>query len=382
MIVSANSAALQILKGLQGLQETQKSYWAEDKANWVRPPNHGPWFGPGVPGQVEPISDLTKEAIARIVAIVGEGGSVDLSGQSYTHSSISASDNATIIGGEGNDSIGAQHYATVYGSGGSDSIGVLDYGKVDGGAGEDFIGAFDYADIIAGEGDDWVDANHYAKVDLGDGDDYVRAYSYAQVAGGTGNDEIRVNDHATVDGGEGDDLVVSSGHATINGGAGNDILITADSVKYDSPYYGYNDIDGGEGDDYIQTTDNSNVRGGTGNDVIRLIGAGSTVSFAKGDGQDAILSHDSFTLNISGYSRDAVSVAVENDVFVVSFAGSDEKITLDISNGATAHLTFEDSSSLDVSGGESAKVLTHLWARVDWGLEDAYYVRSSTSRPY
>jgi hypothetical protein len=376
MIVTSNTTALQILRGL----ESNSPSWREVKADWVRPPNHGPWWGTGLPGPIEPISDATKDAIARIVAVLSENGTVDLSGETYTHSSISAGDNATIIGGEGNDSIGAQHRATVIGSGGSDSIGVWDYGKVDAGAGDDWIHAGHHADIVAGDGNDWVSAYHNAKIDTGAGDDFVRAYRYAQVDGGAGNDEIRVNDHAVVDAGEGDDLVVSRGGSTIKGGAGNDIILaTASSGQLT---YGYNDIDGGEGDDYLQTTDNSTVRGGTGNDTIRLIGGGSTVTFARGDGQDAILSSDDFTLSIAGYTKDDVSVTAQGEALIVSFAGSDDSITLNLSSGATAQLVFEDGSSLDIAGTEERKSLSFLWSMPDWAPEDPFYVRPSSGRAY
>ena len=378
MIATTNATALQILKGLDSSASLR-----EAKAEWVRPPNHGPMWGlRDLPGQVEPISQAAKDAITKIVAILGEnGGSVDLSGETYTRASISARHNATIIGGAGNDSIGAGHHANVSGGDGSDSIGVWDHGKVDAGAGDDFIDAGHHASIVAGDGNDWVSTYHYAKIDTGAGDDYVRAYRYAQVDGGAGNDEIRVNDHATVDAGDGDDLVVSRGGSTINGGAGNDIVLaTANSGGHLT--YGYNDIDGGEGDDYLQTTDNSTVRGGTGNDTIRLIGTGSTVNFAKGDGQDAILASEDFTLNIAGYSKDDVTVAAQGEALIVSFAGSEESISLNLSSGATARLAFEDGSSLDIAGHDASRALSFLWSKPDWAPEDPFYVRSSSGRAY
>jgi len=371
MIATSNTTALQILRGREA--NSNATSWRDSKADWMRPPNHGVWFGTGLPGPVEPISDITKDAIARIVAIVGEGGAVDLSGTSYTHSSISAKNNATIIGGDGNDSIDAQNYAIVFGSGGSDSIGIWDYGKVDGGAGDDFIAAGNNAEISAGDGDDWVTTHYSGKVDLGSGDDYLYGYAYTQVDGGSGKDEIRVGSHSTVDGGEGGDLIVTMGQSFINGGPGNDIIVALGSYDdYDSD--GYNIIDGGEGDDYIQTADNSKVSGGAGNDMIRLMGAGSTVSFAKGDGQDAILSRDDFTLKIGGYTKEDVSVTTRGEDLIVSFAGSEDSITLTLSKGATAQLTFDDGSSLHVTGSDTAKNMPYLWTRPSWAREEAYHV--------
>jgi Ca2+-binding RTX toxin-like protein len=388
MISTTNTTALQILKGLDSSASLRDA-----KAEWVRPPNHGPmWARAGAAAPIEPISQAAKDAITKIVAILGEnGGSVDLSGETYTHASISARDNATIIGGPGNDSIGAGHHANVSGGDGSDSIGVWDHGKVDAGAGDDFIDASHHANIVAGDGNDWVSTYHYAKIDTGAGDDYVRAYRYAQVDGGAGNDEIRVNDHATVDAGDGDDLVVSVGGSTIAGGAGNDIIIATEIGSNHSTgpnngdhglTYGYNNIDGGEGDDYLQTTDNSTVRGGTGNDTIRLIGTGSTVNFAKGDGQDAILASEDFTLNIAGYSKDDVTVTAQGEELVVSFNGSEESISLNLSSGATARLAFEDGSSLDIAGNNASRALSFLWSKPDWAPEDPFYLRSASGRAY
>ena len=370
MISTTNTTALQILKGLDSSASLRDA-----KAEWVRPPNHGPmWARAGAAAPIEPISQAAKDAITKIVAILGEnGGSVDLSGETYTHASISARDNATIIGGEGNDSIGAGHYASVTGGDGSDSIGVLNYAKVDAGAGDDFIGAYHYADIVAGDGNDWVSTYGNGKVDAGDGDDYVKGYRYMQVYGGAGNDEIRAYDRATIDAGEGDDLVITNGGSTINGGAGNDIIIATDDGAGSIHTFGYNDIDGGEGDDYLQTTDNSTVRGGAGNDTVRLIGAGSTVKFAKGDGQDAILSSDDFTLSIAGYTKDDVTVTGEGEQLILSFNGSEDSIKLNLSSGATARLIFEDGSSSEVTGTEDNKAVPFLRARADWTRQPFHF---------
>lgn len=368
MIVSSNATALQVLRGLDA---TKPLYEA---GTWERPPNHGPWFGTGLRGPVEPISDVTKEAMAKIVAIVGEGQSVDLTGRDYTHASISGKDHATIIGGEGNDSIGAMNYAVVIGAGGSDSIGVYDYGKVDGGAGDDFIAAGNDAEIIAGDGDDWVTTNYRGKVDLGNGDDFLYGYTHMQVDGGAGNDEIRVADYSSVDGGEGDDLIVTNGNSTVKGGAGNDIIVAGAKSGWGREY---SDIDGGEGDDYLQIDGNSTANGGLGNDTIRLMAAGSTVTFAKGDGQDAIMSKDDFTLKLSGYSRDDVIVAQRDELMIVSFRSSDDTITLNLAKGANAELVLEDGSSLVIAGTEADRKLTYLWTSVSWALDEPFQVRNA-----
>ena len=377
MISTTNATALQILKGLDSSASLR-----EAKAEWTRPPNRGPaWARAGAAAPIEPISQAAKDAITKIVAILSEnGGSVDLSGETYTHASISAKDNATIIGGAGNDSVGAYNNAKVVGGDGSDSISVYNGADVDAGDGDDFVSTYRNANIFGGGGDDWISTYDDSKIDAGDGNDYVTGYRRMQVDGGAGNDEIRTYDYSTIDAGEGDDLVVTYGASTINGGAGDDILIATDkgssfvnngaSGSYHLTF-GHNNIDGGEGDDYIQTTDNSTVRGGAGNDTVRLIGSGSTVNFTKGDGQDAVLSSDDFTLNIAGYTKEDVTVTAQDKALIVSFAGSEDSLTLHIP-GATGHLVFEDGTSLDVSGAGSNVRLHSLFSRPDWGRDEPF----------
>ncbi len=372
MISTTNTTALQILKTLQSNAYTKN--WSID---WEGPPNRGPGLlgfgGVGPTSQIEPVSQAAKDAIAKITAIISEtGGSVDLSGETYTHASVSAMDNATVVGGDGNDSVSVYSYATV-----------------DAGAGDDSILTYRYANVVAGEGDDWVYAGNHSKVDAGAGNDYVYGSRRTQVDGGDGNDAIQTYGYATVDGGEGDDFIVTYGGATVTGGDGNDIIVaTSDAASLAGrPNYdeagrptstkhalGLNDLDGGAGDDYIEVSGSSTVRGGTGNDTIHLMdtassvtlsdddreavystGIRSTVTFAKGDGQDAIISRDDFNLSIAGYGKDDVTVTAEGDTYVVAFTGSDERIELNLSSGATAHLTFEDGSSMDVTGSEAAK---------------------------
>jgi len=155
-------------------------------------------------------------------------------------------------------------------------------------------------------------------------------------------------------------------YSTVKGGAGNDTLIDANLSSNRDAKFGFSTLDGGEGDDYIQASNNSTVTGGTGNDVIRLMGGNATVTFNKGDGQDMITSRDDFTLNVGGYSKDDVTVAAQGDTFVVSFKGSDEALTLDLSSSATARLTFDDGSTLDVTGAEGRKPLQSLRTYSDW----------------
>lgn len=382
MIVTSNSTALQILRGLEtGVRSKDLT------VEWTRPPNLGPWMlGPGMgpTGMIEPISKAAKDAAAKIAAILAEaGGSVDSSGGSQASGSISTPH----VGSNGDGSTGIRpgirQYTTIVGGDGNDSLGGgRGQLKVDSGAGDDWVHTQKYSEIVAGDGNDWVYAEGgYSKVDAGTGDDYVYGNRYMQIDGGAGNDEIRAYDYATVDAGEGDDLVVTYGGSTIKGGAGNDILIAtekrstlvSDGTNSYHLTFGGSDIDGGEGDDYLQTTDNSTVRGGTGNDTIRLIGGGSTVTFAKGDGQDAILSADDFALSIAGYTKDDVTVTAQGKALIVSFNGTDDAIMLNITSGHTAHLVFEDGSSLDITSTEKQEHLHYLYSRPDWSPEEPFW---------
>lgn len=360
---TTNATALQILSAV-----SQGSSWRTEQATWVRPPNLGPGNGSpgggmGISTPLDPRSNAAKDAAAKITAILSEAEkNSDLPARTSTPGDASPGtpQYGIYVGGDGNDNILAVYSA---------------YAKVDSGAGDDRIRASKYSEVAAGDGNDWVYTGAYSTIDGGAGDDYLYGTRYMTIYGGEGNDEIRAVDYATIDAGEGDDLVITYGGSTIHGGAGNDIIIATEQGKTwvteaQGPgyhrTYGYNDIDGGEGDDYIQTTDNSTVRGGAGNDTIRLIGGGSTVMYAKGDGQDAILADEDFVLNIAGYSKDEVTITAQGEDFVVSFAGSDERISLMLSKGATANLVFEDGSSLEVVGDARDRRLASLRAGVDW----------------
>ena len=239
------------------------------------------------------------------------------------------------------------------------------------GADNDVISTTGNAKVIAGAGNDKVLTYGNSYVDAGEGDDYVRGYENLTVNAGSGNDEVRGYDHANVDAGDGDDLVVTYGHSNIKGGAGNDILIIAD-LSAREEQIGHSIVDGGEGDDYIQAGKNSILSGGTGNDVIRLTGSGSAVNFGKGDGHDTIMSRDDFTLQISGYNKDDVTVSVDGNNFVVTFKGSEDAVTLDISSGAVAKLAFEDGSTMDVVASENPELLQKVLSKPDWGPRDRF----------
>jgi len=360
---TTNTTALQILKGDMWRTSTHLQPVTTDRPAGLRLHNAD---------GVDPLDKVVQEAKAKIAAIVAEigvGEKLDLSELEYSRASVSGKDDVTFIGGAGRDAVDLWNNAKVTTGDGDDAIHVHNGAIVDSGAGNDSIATYRNARVFAGDGHDYVHTYENSYVDAGDGDDYIRGYEGMTVYAGTGNDEVRAYDHSFVDAGDGDDLVVTYGHSTLIGGAGNDTLIDSDySAREDQ--IGRSILDGGEGDDYIQAGKNSTVSGGTGNDLIRLTGAGSTVNFAKGDGHDKIMSRDDFTVNLTGYSKDDVTVTAEGNDFVVTFKGSDDVLTLDVSSGALAKLTFEDGSALDVVASEQYERLEMIHTKPDWSSTD------------
>jgi hypothetical protein len=327
---------------------------------------------------LDPMDRVVKEATANIASIVAEiktGETVDLSQREYSRAYVGGQNDAMFVGGGGRDFVDVWDRGNVTTGDGDDGIRMQNDATVDSGAGNDSISTYNNAKIIAGEGNDYVQTYAGSTVDSGGGDDYVYGYARLTVDAGSGNDEVRAYDHATVDAGDGDDLVVTQGYSSIKGGAGNDTIIVSEISANPDAVFGNSSIDAGEGDDFIQTGENSTIRGGAGNDLIRLTGAGSIVHFDKGDGHDEIMSREDFTVSLRGYSKDDVTVAVEGNDFVVTFKGSDDALTLNISSGATARLAFEDGSTLDVVAGEDYERMQLIHTNADWSRTRsvAYY---------
>jgi hypothetical protein len=236
------------------------------------------------------------------------------------------------------------------------------------GGGNDDIGAHHRSVIASGSGDDHVTTYDYGNVDSGAGDDYVYGSSYMRVEAGGGNDEIRTSGYSIVDAGDGDDLAVTLGYSKVNGGAGNDTLIAVDRTADHSEQAGHAVLAGGDGDDDIQIGRNSVANGGTGNDKITLMREGSTVEFARGDGHDKVFSADDFTLAISGYSKDDITLTKQDGNLVVSFAGSDDTITINLPDGKSVSITFADGTEMTVVGADEsfAPTFSVKWTSPEW----------------
>ncbi|MDP9811121.1 hypothetical protein J2W42_003984 [Rhizobium tibeticum] len=104
------------------------------------------------------------------------------------------------------------------------------------------------------------------------------------------------------------------------------------------------------------------------------------MNFAKGDGTDMILSRDDFTVNIAGYNKDDIIIDDRGDSIVISFKGSDDSMTMDMSKGMTVHLAFDDHSTLDHSS-TSREANKPLMTAVtgSFGIDDSIRFETQTS---
>lgn len=207
---------------------------------------------------------------------------------------------------------------------GNDTINVWSGSVVDAGAGDDVIKAWSDSVVYAGAGNDQVDAWSGSVVDAGDGDDIVKAWSDTTVLGGAGNDVISAWSNSKVNGGDGDDV----------------ISVWSDSVA-----------EGGAGNDSIYAHSNALVSGGAGDDMIS-VGADSVVTFARGDGHDTIYADRNTTVKFGdGISADKTQVSVSGNVATITFAGSDDAITLHLGPRGPATLAFADGTAMSIEAG-------------------------------
>jgi|EndMetStandDraft_5_1072996.scaffolds.fasta_scaffold07746_5 hypothetical protein len=216
--------------------------------------------------------------------------------------------------------------------------------------------------IETGGGDDTINFSSGVRssheIRSGEGNDTVAVTApwTGTVDGGGGNDAIGVSGEylGIVDGGSGDDVIAVAGGVItgVNGGEGNDkISVSAAWVS---------SVSGGDGDDVISVSSENrrvfekggdydilvmgtyrapNVSGGQGNDKISFDGEGF-VSFRLGDGQDEITISDRTEFDLFGkaWNDKLMNVADatfsnENGTVVVTFAGTDDKLTIRSASG-------------------------------------------------
>lgn len=270
---------------------------------------------------------------------------------------------ATVIGGEGNDSINASGGVNAYvdAGNGNDTINADSKGHdaLYGGAGNDYI-TFNLAndgttDAISGDaGNDTVSVSGYAGlnaqdkliVSLGDGDD-----------GFTNNGNLK---SLSLDAGAGNDTMTIFGNvhaATISGGDGNDIIAGVGTVG--------GLVDGGTGNDTITANEYGNVvYGGSGNDSITTFSLGVQNASMSGAAQqdalkaDTIYGGDGNDTLVAGKGNDQFTGGVGADLFVVSplaNAGNTDTITdfvhMQDHIKLTGGLEFSDLTITNVSSG-------------------------------
>ncbi|MGF9562419.1 RTX toxin [Neorhizobium sp. JUb45] len=175
-----------------------------------------------------------------------------------------------------------------------------------------------------------------SNVEAGTGNDsiIVKTATTSLIDGGDGDDQIKLaarflND---ITGGMGDDKIEISATTalSVDGGDGNDTLkVAADTVL---------GLTGGDGDDSILVEGTRlSASGGTGNDTVTFNirrGGSAEYLFARGDGTDTIASNGALTIVLTGYTSAQLSVMTSNNRMVVTFDGSDDKLTLDFTGGA------------------------------------------------
>lgn len=162
----------------------------------------------------------------------------------------------------------------------------------------------------------------------------IKSETTSAIDGGDGDDQIKLaarflND---ITGGMGDDTIEISATTvlSVDGGGGNDTLkISADTVL---------GLTGGDGDDNIHVDGKRlSASGGTGNDTVTFNirrGGSAEYLFARGDGTDTIASNGALTIVLTGYTPTELSVMTSNNRMVVTFDGSEDKLTLEFADGA------------------------------------------------
>ena len=259
---------------------------------------------------------------------------------------ITAPDNSTLLGGEGDDYIFNEGGSNVSINGGAGDDRILNYYleedyinsknvTIDGGDGNDFISngelgaeGSNNVSINAGSGNDTVYNNaDNATIKTGAGNDSIKNVYSDSVAidAGAGNDSIYNAGIATIDAGAGNDSIYNyNGRATINAGAGNDTINNQRSSAT---------IDAGAGNDSIYNNGDAIIYAGAGDDTVSLGGhyfytSGGYAKFVTidgGTGNDFICAEkgaESVSIN-GGEGNDTISCPYAKDVTIIGGKGND-----------------------------------------------------------
>lgn len=184
-----------------------------------------------------------------------------------------------------------------------------------------FVTIGDASVAVGAEGNDFISGGTNAAVRGGDGDDMVMVGDGSVVTADKGDDRVYAGVKSIVDGGSGDDKIEAGVGSTLMGGSGNDTL----SIKgpaADKPV------------DYTAST----IVGGAGNDTIEITRAAVDMEYNRGDGDDIIkgdLGLSSLNLKDARYSDvsfSKVTTGAGNEDLIISFANSDDTITIKNAN--------------------------------------------------
>ncbi|MBB5747591.1 DUF4214 domain-containing protein [Brevundimonas variabilis] len=316
--------------------------------------------------------NLTGDDGANRLVVEGSGYAsnpirVDISGGGGDDFIEAYSRDATLNGGDGNDTITGR--GVINGDDGDDLLRSSDFGIVYGGRGNDRLESGSLMD--GGEGDDFLEVGSIFFTDgIGGGGidtlSFDRLFSFTspdgvgvqinlatgqtlfagrtatvsgveRVVGTRYNDIIVGDDNAnTLTGGFGGDTLSGGGGADIlNGDAGDDSLAVGAGDDVLSGGEGADTLDGGDGSDALSGGEGGDMLSGSaGNDV--LDGGGGVDRLSGGDGDDRItggLGSDTIDggagndTAVFSIARSAASVSVQNGVFTIVSADGIDTLT-------------------------------------------------------
>jgi Ca2+-binding RTX toxin-like protein len=278
--------------------------------------------------------ELSAKGAWRVLSEMNDAGQLQLKGGL----------NSTVEGGDGNDWMwGWSEKSYLSGGAGDDIIVAHSSSTLSGGAGNDYLDGGSGSILYGGTGDDFLEGVS-SNLNGGAGDDLLHSWAGGELYGGTGNDTVGGGRGSVLNGGDGDDSL-AAGEATLYGGAGNDRIKVG--------YGGY--IEGGVGDDTINVI--RSVRtyvtgGGTSQETWdSRVENHAVIGFKRGDGHDQITLEDpevSATVELGpGFSPDQVTFKKIENAILVSFAGSDDTLTLS-GEYANVLLAFEGGATMDL----------------------------------
>ncbi|HXA37645.1 MAG TPA: calcium-binding protein [Phenylobacterium sp.] len=312
------------------------SFQSDNSALWVGAPERdGVQFGDQIPPSAA-FGGGGNDAMA-----LGAHGGLLQGNQG--DDSLQSGGQATIYGGQGNDTIittSGAHDDFLQGNRGDDSFqsgGLRD--TVLGGQGDDTI-------VGANAGAGYLDGNlgndsltGHGQLFGEDGNDYLKGIGAggSSLDGGAGNDVLigpNATSGDTFSGGDGNDgIVISDGRNFVDGGTGND-TISSDSTLAETIHGGSGDdsifaelgggktIFGEDGDDDIQLLNGSgsSVDGGSGNDTIG--GGTGANSISGGDGDDLLSGGAGVHLD-GGAGNDTLEGGYNGQMFLTGGSGAD-----------------------------------------------------------